>query len=110
MKKDILEKIKKLMALAQSPNPNEAASALRKARALMDKYRIDQQQLVESDIHESGVKVGRYKKPPVHHVVLGNVIAELFSCECFCDVDTWFELRSCVRKYEARLVFIGFSS
>ena len=33
-----LEKIKKCLALAESPNPNEAESALRQARKLMEKY------------------------------------------------------------------------
>jgi hypothetical protein len=36
----ILEKIQKLFALGKSPNMNEAASALRKAQALMDEYNL----------------------------------------------------------------------
>jgi hypothetical protein len=36
----ILERIQKLFALGKSPNMNEAASALRKAQALMDEYNL----------------------------------------------------------------------
>lgn len=36
----ILAKIKKCLALASSSNPNEAATALRQARALMEKHGV----------------------------------------------------------------------
>lgn len=39
---DVKEKIKKLLALAESPNENEARSALLKAKELMIKNKIDQ--------------------------------------------------------------------
>lgn len=38
---DILEKIRKLMALATSSNPHEAAAAAAKAQALAGRYKID---------------------------------------------------------------------
>lgn len=46
----IIDKIKKCLALSQSDNPNEAASALRQAQALMRKHGIDEATLSEADI------------------------------------------------------------
>lgn len=46
---EILDKIRKLMALSQSPNENEAMVALNKARELMIEYKISQS---EVDSHE----------------------------------------------------------
>lgn len=44
----IIEKIRKLLALAGSSNPHEAAAALRKARELQDAYRISDADLTDS--------------------------------------------------------------
>ena len=40
-KKDVIEKIKKCLALSKSANQHEAATALRQAQSLMEKYNID---------------------------------------------------------------------
>ncbi|PIA66345.1 hypothetical protein CDR19_15110, partial [Ectopseudomonas toyotomiensis] len=37
-RKKALDKVKKCLALANSSNPNEAAAAMRQARAMMEKY------------------------------------------------------------------------
>ena len=42
-KSELIEKIKKLLALSDSSNPNEAAIALSRAQKLMEKYKIEQQ-------------------------------------------------------------------
>lgn len=44
----IIEKIRKLLALAGSSNPHEAAAALRKARELQEAYRISDADLTDS--------------------------------------------------------------
>src|SRR5258708_6586748 len=41
----IIEKIRGLLALAKSSNPNEAALAAQRATALMQKYNLDQAQV-----------------------------------------------------------------
>lgn len=48
----IIEKIKKLFALSKSPNPNEAALALERARALMVQYSIEQSELAADQIED----------------------------------------------------------
>ena len=50
MDKRILDKIKKLMALAGSNNPHEAANALRKAQLLMQQYQLSEADVELSDI------------------------------------------------------------
>ncbi|EBH8909780.1 DUF2786 domain-containing protein [Salmonella enterica] len=49
----LLEKLKKLLALAKSDNPHEAALALQRAQKLMHAYNITQADLALSDIDES---------------------------------------------------------
>lgn len=49
----ILEKLKKLLALAKSDNPHEAAVALQRAQKLMQAYHITQEDIALSDIDES---------------------------------------------------------
>lgn len=50
MDNKILERVKKLLAMAaDGSSPNEAAIASKRARALMDKHQISQKDLVESD-------------------------------------------------------------
>ncbi|MGT3574188.1 DUF2786 domain-containing protein, partial [Escherichia coli] len=48
-----IEKLKKLLALAASGNPNEAALALRRARKLMDVHGITHSDIAMSDIDET---------------------------------------------------------
>ncbi|WP_102797343.1 DUF2786 domain-containing protein [Bowmanella denitrificans] len=45
----IIDKIKKLLALAKSSNPHEAAAALSRAQKLMQQHSIDQQSVALSD-------------------------------------------------------------
>ena len=46
---NIIEKIKKLFALSKSPNENEAAFALEKARNMMNQYNIEHAELSTED-------------------------------------------------------------
>lgn len=64
MDKKIIDKIKKCLALAGSSNPNEAATALRQAQALMTKYGLTGEDLELSDVEASLVKSGVGKTPP----------------------------------------------
>ena len=41
IKEELIDKIKKLLALADSSNPNEAAVALSRAQKLMERYNIE---------------------------------------------------------------------
>jgi hypothetical protein len=76
----IIEKIRKLLALARSPNANEAASALEKAMALMAEHGVDKAALdmaalgsVTSDFTGS-----RAAKPPLWDTYLSRKICAAF--------------------------------
>lgn len=65
-KKRVLRRLKKILALADSDNPGEAAAALHQARVLMDKYGLEQADAQESAIEEtelvaSGTELARWE-------------------------------------------------
>lgn len=55
-----IEKLKKLLALAASGNPHEAALALRRARKLMDVHGITHSDIAMSDIDETIIHPGTH--------------------------------------------------
>lgn len=82
-KKDVIEKIKKCLALSKSANQHEAATALRQAQSLMEKYNIDADDsellgIVDAEILGSGSQ-----KPPVFESMLAQSIARLMDCKVF---------------------------
>lgn len=82
MEPKVLEKIKKLMALSQSDNPNEAALAMDKASELMQQHQVSIQDVELSSIGEYMVKMANMsKKQPEWHAILINVVAEIFGVE-----------------------------
>jgi hypothetical protein len=82
MEQSIIERVKKLLALGESPNENEAQTAMLKARELMAKYKIElkeiegeQQQTVENKKQvEYTSKKGKWI------LTLSSIIAENYSC------------------------------
>ena len=79
-KETALEKIKKLLSLAQSNNPNEAEAALRQARKLMEMHQLDMNEVHASEASEEKVKTGTKKEPPVWMLRLSHVCAAAFNC------------------------------
>lgn len=81
MDDSILRKIKRCLALARSSNPNEAATALRQAQALMAKHGVTSEDVAASDVgsHVSGAGAG--KTPPAHIAMLANMVAAAFGVE-----------------------------
>lgn len=69
----IVEKVRKCLALARSDNANEAATALRQARAMMAEHGIE-----ERAIHVEGARAknGRGETAARWRVMLGNVVCE----------------------------------
>jgi len=57
-----LDKIKKLLRLAASDNPHEAAAAMRQARALMEKYRLEESDIQLSEVFECVLAVVRNRR------------------------------------------------
>lgn len=86
MDKDYREKIRKLLALAESPNEYEAKAALLKARELMAEHKLSESELKEigkkevRDIH-SGVTCSKRRDPWA--IDLGTVISEHYCCRGF---------------------------
>lgn len=79
-RKAILEKIKKCLALSASSNEHEAAAALRQARALMDKYGIDDQDVLAFEASEKHAKAGVKSNPPIWEHVMAYRVADAFGC------------------------------
>lgn len=86
-----MQKVRKLLKLAGSSNPNEAAAAMRQAQAMMRQFAIS-----ESEV---GEVVERFQKtrgcPPVYIVALGKMLGDAFGCHMI------------GRSYPHGLVFIG---
>jgi hypothetical protein len=74
----IKRRVKKLLALSASPNENEAAAALEKARALMEEYR-----LTEGECLYARHTVTATKRLSQWRTVLSNAVAWLYCCETF---------------------------
>lgn len=76
----IIDKICKCLRLAESANPNEAASALRQAHRLMQKYRIGEDQIRAAGVAEAVIDSGLRYTPPFWAVALSNLVSEVFDC------------------------------
>jgi hypothetical protein len=76
----ITYKIKKLLALSNSPNANEAASALRMAQKLMEQYNIDAESVSRCDISKEELKGNSGEHPPKYETGLVFHIAKAFGC------------------------------
>jgi hypothetical protein len=74
----ILEKIKKCLAMASSPNPNEAEIAWRQARKLMETHHLDMRDIEASEANIAKRAAG--KRPPVWMLSLAQACAKAFSC------------------------------
>ena len=59
-----IRKIKHCLALAQSANENEAATALRQAQALMREYRLTEMDVKLSDVGEVESQFSRAERLP----------------------------------------------
>ncbi|EHU1483056.1 DUF2786 domain-containing protein [Acinetobacter baumannii] len=82
-KKEIIEKIKKCLALSKSANQHEAATALRQAQALMEKYNIDADDAALLGIVSAEILGSGSQKPPVFESMLAQSIAKLMDCKVF---------------------------
>lgn len=84
----IIDKICKCLRLAESANPNEAASALRQAVGLMQKYdvseeQVDAHELSSNQMNEKTVNSASASKPAYWVLALSNLVAEVFDCRVY---------------------------
>lgn len=95
-KKEAIEKIKKCLALSASSNEHEAKTALRQAQALMEKFQIDEKEMLASGVSEEHVNSAAAKQPATWEGLLAAVVADAFGCSIifkpgwfFSDVGRW---------------------
>ena len=81
-KQKVLDKVTKLMALANSPgaNTHEAAIALRQARALMAQYNIESDEIRASQVLEASISTGTRRSPADWLHSLATTCAGAFDC------------------------------
>lgn len=79
-KKTAIEKIKKCLALSKSANEHEAAAALRQAQALMEKFGVEDGDILMSEVSESRVKAGAKSRPVQWESWLSTTVASAFGC------------------------------
>lgn len=75
-----IRKIKHCLALAQSENENEAATALRQAQALMREYRLTEMDVKLSDVGEVESQFSRVERLPAWERSLSAAVAYVFGC------------------------------
>lgn len=79
-KNKAIDKIKKCLALGQSSNPNEAASAMRQAQKLMQMHDLTEDDIEGSNYSNDAVEcpIQVNKKTPVHLTKFVNLIMKAF--------------------------------
>lgn len=75
-----IRKIKHCLALAQSANENEAATALRQAQALMREYRLTEMDVKLSDVGEVESQFARVERLPTWERNLSGAVSSVFGC------------------------------
>jgi hypothetical protein len=89
----ITAKVKKLFALAKSPNPEEAASALRKAQELIAAYGLTAKGLDMPEMTKRDVVGNSMKKPPDYEYELVSEVARSCGCRCaygYCGLKNYY--------------------
>lgn len=81
----ILRRIKKCLALAESANEHEAASALRQAKSLMNKYNISVTEALQDEIEIYDSSEGKQARSSYSRIEMQliSVVCEFFSCSLF---------------------------
>jgi hypothetical protein len=85
----IMRRIQKCLRLAQSPEPHEAAAALRQARALMDKHGITTAQADLSDIEEAKTKATGKQTVAKWEAALAHATARTLGCRVMFEHGAW---------------------
>ena len=80
---EVFEKIKKLMALSQSSNENEASLALKRAQKLMQEYSISMEDVSFSEIKEQSENIIPAMRDRVLYSTLANIIAKAFGVDFY---------------------------
>lgn len=103
---EAIDKIKKCLALASSPEAHEAAAALRQAQKLMEQFNVNDLDISMADVCEASQ---RAKNVPIvrWETSLASMVATAFGCVHLTTVQP--QLRASGWRNERRYVFIGVS-
>lgn len=104
-REDALKKIKKCLALAASPNPHEAAAAMRQAQKLMAEHGLSEMDLSLADVAEHQTAAMHGAMVP-WEVNLSDLVAAAFGCTRFCIRVPMISRRMGVIN-KLRYVFVG---
>jgi hypothetical protein len=99
--KEIVEKIKKCLALSKSDNENEAAAALEKALQLMERYGISEREVELSSVCTASQNVSTTKNPAAHLCFLATLVGKVFGVEYV------FRPAYTLRGYNNTVEFVG---
>lgn len=83
MKNKIIDKIKKLLALATSPNENEAKAAAAKAQSLLTHHNLDLQQVKDYVPEYELEQVTLLSKLTLEHKISASILREFFFVEVY---------------------------
>ncbi|KPC52998.1 DUF2786 domain-containing protein [Amantichitinum ursilacus] len=79
-KQTAIAKIRKCMALAKSANGHEAGVALRQAQALIEKFGVDEAQLLAAEVTQTSARANARKTPARWESGLADTVAGAFGC------------------------------
>lgn len=79
-KQNAISKIKKCLALAESLNKHEAASALRQAQALIRKHGVNELELISAEIARCDAIASAKSRPSEWESLLASTVAKVFGC------------------------------
>jgi hypothetical protein len=105
---EIINKIKKLLALSESPNPNEAQASMIKAHDLLEKYNIDLAKVnkkIDEIVIIEGFKGNRARE---WFVQLVNSVTYANYCSCYIAVHHHYkDINSIRRSSEFTIQLVG---
>lgn len=104
----ILRKIKKCLALSGSDNQNEAATALRQARALMNEHGVTSHQVTMADVGEASAqsRTMARDKPSRWEVVLAAMVGRAFGCQMMIGRSVYASSRKGYAN-DGKFIFVG---
>ena len=74
----ILRRAKKLLALAQSSNPNEASAAMNKVQALYERYHLSTLTLLEKPEFTSTIINHKRRRTEIYQTMIGSILVKYF--------------------------------
>lgn len=102
---EALQKIKKCLALAASPEQHEAAAAMRQAQKLMQQFGLSEVDVSLADVSEVGQKA--VNAPLVKwEAWLAHIVAQAFGCVQYTSTQMVFR-SNFSRRTQRQFVFIG---